>query len=168
MICWFAHCLQFIGDSISRLESFNLRLTIYFLNIALFIERILMNKFLLDPVYDLVSIQKSHIHGFGLFARADIAKGSFLGVAMIKKRSASLYLDHLVEGYGTQSNDAWMRVVGARFINHAIKGNVAMNLVDGVVIVRAIQDIAKGEEITTNYIYLYQQINVDIPEFCVA
>lgn len=127
-----------------------------------------MNTFALDPIYDLVSIRKSEIHGFGLFARINIIKGSFLGLAMIKKDSANLYLQHLVDGYGEQSTDLWMRTVGARFINHNNDGNVVMNLFGDSVVVHAAKDIVIGEEITTDYVYLYNQIDLGIPEFCAA
>lgn len=127
-----------------------------------------MKKLLLNPIYDVVSIQKSHIHGFGLFARKYISHNQSLGIAMIKKKLAQPYIEHLVEGYGEQAVDEWLRVVGARFINHNSNGNIRMEFVNGKVFAFAKTNIKAGEELTTDYVHIYQQINLVIPDFCVA
>lgn len=124
-----------------------------------------MTTLILDPLFDFVSIRKSTIHGFGLFARYNFASDTHLGLVMVKKDQATDFLAHLVEGYGEQAYDQWLRVVGARFINHHPNGNVRMELINGQIVAFTNRQILAGEELTTNYQYIYSQIDLVIPEF---
>jgi|GEM_PF-3450300 len=125
-------------------------------------------SFILNPIFNWFSIQKSTIHGMGLFSRREIPQGAFLGVAMIKKIAANNHHEHLIEGYGASSDDEWLRVIGARFINHTNKPNIRLEYYGTQVVAYALRKITIGEEITANYIDIYQQINLPIPEFCLA
>lgn len=122
-------------------------------------------SFTLDPIYNWFSIQKSSIHGMGLFSRRDIPKGLLLGLAMIKKSVPNNYQDHLIDGYGNSSEDEWLRVIGARFINHNKTANITLKYHEGQVIAYAAKPINSGEEIFADYAEIYPQINLPIPDF---
>lgn len=123
-------------------------------------------SFILNPIFNWFSIQKSAIHGVGLFSRREIPKGAYLGIAMIKKSAAHEHHEHLIEGYGDSSEDEWMRVIGARFVNHTSNPNIRLEYYGTQVVAYALQKISIGEEITANYIDIYKQINLPIPDFC--
>ncbi|TXI92561.1 MAG: SET domain-containing protein [Neisseriales bacterium] len=123
-------------------------------------------SFILNPIFNWFNIQKSHIHGLGLFSRREIPQGAYLGIAMIKKSAASNYQEHLIEGYGASSEDEWLRVIGARFINHAVEGNIRLEYYGTQVVAYALRKISVGEEITANYVNIYREINLPIPDFC--
>lgn len=122
-------------------------------------------SFTLDPIYNWFSIQKSSIHGMGLFSRREIPEGLFLGIAMIKKSSPNNYQEHLIDGYGNSSEDEWLRVIGARFINHSKLANIILKYDEDHVIAYAAKHIEAGEEIFADYAEIYKQISLPIPDF---
>jgi hypothetical protein len=74
-------------------------------------------------------VRMSLIEGFGLFATADLHKGSKIMPARIGET----------------------RTQAGRFVNHSAKPNAQMIAVDGDIVLMAIADIAPGTEITINY-----------------
>lgn len=125
-------------------------------------------SFKLNPIFNWFNIQKSNIHGMGLFSQRDILPGESLGIAMVKKSISNSFQEHLIEGYGNSSDDDWLRVIGARFINHTAAPNIKLTYSGSQVLAFALKKINIGDEITANYIDIYQQINLPIPEFCKA
>lgn len=123
--------------------------------------------FKLNPALNWFNIKKSSIHGLGLFSVKSLQPDEELGIALIKKAQSSDYSEHLIEGFGYQTDeDDWLRVIGVRFINHSQSGNIRLEHRGDQVFAYANQIIDSGTEITTNYAEIYQQINLPIPDFC--
>ena len=91
----------------------------------------------------MVYVDKSPIHGKGLFAKRDIARGTVIGVVdgVPAKRNGP-YVLWLSEEEGIRVR------CDLRYINHSDKPNAAY--CDTLEVI-ALRDIRRGEEITHNY-----------------
>ncbi len=125
------------------------------------------DSFILDPQFQWFHIGKSTIHGLGLISNQELPANTSLGFALIKKQGIQPhYLEHLIDGLGETANDPWYRVIGARFINHSKDPNVGFKHIDAFVYAYTLRPIHKREEITGNYIEIYRELDLTIPEFC--
>jgi SET domain-containing protein len=105
-------------------------------------------------------VKKSPLHGFGCFATVRFPKNSLIaeyagerithaeairrmrvhGVKRISELDANCYIDGSVGGNET------------KYINHCCEPNADAFIIDGFIIVFALQDILPGEEITVDYL----------------
>jgi uncharacterized protein len=96
--------------------------------------------------------------GLGLFATTPIAKGTFIveyrgrriGHAEAERREAR-GARYMFEIDGRATIDGSSRRNLARYANHSCRPNAESDLRKGKVILRAIKDIAPGEQITYDY-----------------
>jgi SET domain-containing protein len=105
-------------------------------------------------------IAPSPIHGQGLFATGTIRKGArvieYLGEKISKAESArrcelqNWYIFSLDENSDLDGNFAWNP---ARLVNHSCAPNCEAECEGGHIWLKALRDIAAGEEITFNYGY---------------
>jgi len=94
-------------------------------------------------VKDLVYVDKSPIHGRGLFAKRDIPKGTVIGVVEgVPAKRNGPYVLWLSEAEGIRVQ------CELRYINHSDTPNAAYY--DSLEVI-ALRDIRRGEEITHNY-----------------
>ena len=106
----------------------------------------------LAPYSRKVFIDKSGIHGLGVLAKKNIKKGEIIFIIKGKKKSwkvknqkDALFGDCWI-GIG---KDLWIDPTGyGKYINHSSNPNSGIK---GSVVVRAMQDIKKCEEITIDY-----------------
>ena len=112
-----------------------------------------------------LSVMKSRLHGFGCFATVHIPKNCAIaeyageritrteamrrmrrpGVKRISELDADLYVDGSVDGNDT------------KYINHSCEPNADVFIIDGLVIVFALQEIVPGEEITVDYLNSFEE-----------
>lgn len=125
-----------------------------------------ISKFELNPNNDVVEIKPSKIHGLGLFAKKNIAKGYVLGPAMIDRSIATQYSNNLADNYDNVSpDDNWVQVIGTRFLNHSFQPNVKFEIQDNILETIAIKNISVGEEITVNYHDYFSHTSFPLPDF---
>jgi SET domain-containing protein len=113
--------------------------------------------------YPRLVVARSQIHGLGLFAGEDIDWGQRLieyDGQLVSKREAlrrrrfydSIGFTCLMEFGDGRAIDGLFGANEARFINHSTKPNVAaVREGDHRIIFYALDDIAKGKELTFNY-----------------
>lgn len=115
--------------------------------------------------------RKSAIHGTGVFATKNIPEGThiieYVGEKVTKKESdrraqlplnqnakneefGAVYLFELTKRYDI---DGYVPYNTARFINHSCEPNCESEILKGKVWIIAIRDIKKGEELSYNYGY---------------
>jgi SET domain-containing protein len=107
-----------------------------------------------------LSVMKSRLHGFGCFATVHIPINRAIaeyageritrteamrrmrrpGVKRISELDADLYVDGSVDGNDT------------KYINHSCEPNADVFIIEGLMIVFALQEIVPGEEITVDYL----------------
>ena len=87
------------------------------------------------PLIDSLSIGKSNIHGYGIFAIKDIPKNTKLGLSHIKV------------------DDLMVRTPLGGFYNHSDNPNCEKYRVGLGWFLRTIKDITRGEEITATYTF---------------
>ena len=87
------------------------------------------------PLIDSLSIGKSNIHGYGIFAIKDIPKNTKLGLSHIRV------------------DDLMVRTPLGGFYNHSDNPNCEKYRVGLGWFLRTIIDIIKGEEITATYTF---------------
>jgi SET domain-containing protein len=87
------------------------------------------------PLIDSLSIGKSNIHGYGIFAIKDIPKNTKLGLSHIRV------------------DDLMVRTPLGGFYNHSNNPNCEKYRVGLGWFLRTIKDIIKGEEITATYTF---------------
>ena len=87
------------------------------------------------PLIDSLSIGKSNIHGYGIFAIKDIPKNTKLGLSHIRV------------------DDLMVRTPLGGFYNHSDNPNCEKYRVGLGWFLRTIKDIIKGEEITAIYTF---------------
>lgn len=119
-----------------------------------------------------VIVRKSKIHNKGVFARRDISKGEevieYRGEKISKRegdrrsqktleesknneKKGAVYIFELNKKYDIDGN---MKGNDAKYINHSCDPNCETVIEDGKrIVIQAIRDIKKGEEITYNYGY---------------
>ncbi len=95
-----------------------------------------------SPLPDNVYIDKSPIHGMGIFAKVDIPAGYDFGIT------------HVVD---KRFSDGFMRTPMGGFMNHSDTPNTKTYEKDDVVITQAISDIRKDEELTVDYRPWYKE-----------
>lgn len=95
-----------------------------------------------SPLPESITIKSSDIHGLGLFATQDIAKGVELGISHFENEDAK---------------DGIVRTPLGAFVNHSAKPNA--DIIDGKKqwTLVASQDIKSGDEITVDYTPWYDE-----------
>lgn len=93
--------------------------------------------------------------GKGLFAAQDIGKGEFL-LEYTGKKILSKDADQMTTRYLFELDDMWTidgssRSNTARYINHSCEPNTEAEIRDGRIMIDALRDIKKGEELTIDY-----------------
>lgn len=115
--------------------------------------------------------KRSGIHGFGIFAKTDIAKGSkiieYVGEKITKAESdrrgpklveyakkhhesGAVYIFELNKRYDIDGHVSYNL---AKYINHSCDPNCETEIIRGHIWISAIKDIKKGEELFYNYGY---------------
>jgi uncharacterized protein len=115
------------------------------------------------PTSPLVEVRNSDVHGRGVFAVADIAKGTrifeYLGDRVSHATADARYEDHDENDNHTflfivDRNtviDAAVNGSDARFINHHCDGNCTSVIENRRVFIDAVRDIRPGEELGYDY-----------------
>jgi len=114
---------------------------------------------MVDP--QAVEVRPSHIHGCGVFANKDLAKGSFVIEYIGRKMERSTIFQVLTKEQGRYvfnlderwSIDGSIPENTAGRINHSCEGNCHIKKIDGHIWVVAKRDIRRGEELSYNYGY---------------
>lgn len=93
--------------------------------------------------------------GRGLFVRASIAKGDFI-LEYTGKKISTKVADTLKSRYLFEIDENWTidgstRDNLARYINHSCTPNTEGDIQDDHILITAVRDIGKGEEITIDY-----------------
>ena len=92
------------------------------------------------PLPDSLEIRPSAIEGHGLFAKCDITKNTDLGITHIRDE---------------RFENGFIRTPLGGFFNHSEKPNCEAYMEDDeFIMLRTIEDIAKGDELTAHY-WLY-------------
>jgi len=91
------------------------------------------------PLPKTVTIRDSSIEGLGLFAKEDIPANTILGVTHV---------------YDEQFEDNYIRTPLGGFFNHSEEPNCEAFKQDRFIILKAIKDIKKDQELTAKY-WLY-------------
>jgi SET domain-containing protein len=99
---------------------------------------------------------KRGISGLGLFAEKDIKKGDwiieYIGIVRPNKEVEGNTTKYLFEVNNRITIDGSPRWNTARYINHSCKrGNAESDIIKAKVYIKAIKNIAKGDEITYDY-----------------
>ena len=95
-----------------------------------------------SPLPDEVYIEKSPIHGMGIFTKVDIVKGHEFGVSQVADK---------------RFDNGYIRTPLGGFINHSYEPNAELYDDDDTIRMRAIKDISKDTEITVNYAPYYSE-----------
>lgn len=132
-----------------------------------------------------IYLKKSKIHSQGVFARKDIPEGErvieYVGEKITKavshkradgplnrhkknKNHGAVYLFELNKRYDIDGDVPYNT---ARFINHSCDPNCETDIIRGKIYIISIRDIKKGEEITYNYGYGWDDFE-DHPCHCGA
>lgn len=106
-----------------------------------------------------VTLKRSRIDGFGVFADQAIAAGTALGlltgesitVAEARRRAQTGQRLMLVELSPARAIDASRSDDAMRFTNHSCLPNARIQVEDGEISFHALRDIPRGEEITVDY-----------------
>lgn len=93
--------------------------------------------------------------GIGLFARVPIARGDFI-MEYIGKKIPTPIADTLSTRYLFEIDKTWTidgaaRSNAARYINHSCDPNCEAEIRDAHIMIYAIKDIRKGEELSFDY-----------------
>jgi SET domain-containing protein len=93
--------------------------------------------------------------GKGLFAAVDIAKGDFI-MEYVGNKIPTAVADDMDSAYLFEIDEDWTidgptEINTAGFINHACDPNVEAEIEDGKIMITAIKDIKKGEELSIDY-----------------
>ncbi|MCZ8075253.1 MAG: SET domain-containing protein [Paucibacter sp.] len=106
-----------------------------------------------------VSVRRSRIDGFGVFAAEPVPAGAKIGaltgeaisVAEARRRAQGRQRIMLVELSSSRAVDATRSSDPMRFTNHSCRPNARIAVEDGAIEFFALQEIAVGEEITVAY-----------------
>lgn len=106
-----------------------------------------------------VSVRRSAIDGFGVFAAEDIPaqkkigeiRGESISVSEARRRAEGKQRIMIVEISTRKAIDASASQDPMRFTNHACTPNARLTIRDGRIEFYALRSIAPGEEITVNY-----------------
>ena len=120
-------------------------------------------------------VKKSKVHGSGVFASKDIAKGvkiiEYIGDKITKsegdrrselrikrylnsKKTGSVYIFELNERYDIDGSPLRNK---ARYINHSCNPNCEVDIVRGHIWISSIKGIKKGEELSYDYGYEFDR-----------
>ncbi|MBL8012525.1 MAG: SET domain-containing protein-lysine N-methyltransferase [Candidatus Omnitrophica bacterium] len=118
-----------------------------------------------------ITKRRSSIHGYGVYARCDIVKGTqiieYVGEKITKREAekradrdlsqaqvnsdhGAVYIFVLNNRYDIDGNVAYNT---ARYINHSCDPNCEAEIDRGKIWIAALRDIKKGEELSYNYGY---------------
>ncbi len=121
-----------------------------------------------------ISVKRSHIHSRGVFAKKDIPEGSrvieYVGEkitkaesdrradiplerAKINKKYGAVYLFELNKRYDLDGDVPYNT---AKYINHSCSPNCETDIIRGHIWIIALSDVKKGEELSYNYGYGYE------------
>ena len=96
-----------------------------------------------NPLPDSIELSKSSIHGYGLFAKTCIVKGTILGISHV---------------YHDLFPDGWIRTPLGGYYNHSetpncelITNNMDEGFLTEIKLLQTIKDIKKGTELTCTY-----------------
>jgi SET domain-containing protein len=109
-----------------------------------------------------VAVRRSGVHGWGLFARTDLAKGErvveYIGEKVTKAESerrtnaqwarGRVYTFELNQRYDLDGSPVWNK---ARYANHSCDPTCETEIIRGRIWLVAIEDLVKGDEITYDY-----------------
>jgi uncharacterized protein len=106
--------------------------------------------------------RRSSVHGWGVFALETIPKNKriidYAGERITAKQSTPREVRYLKQGHiwcftlnRNWAIDAAVDGNAARFINHSCRGNCYVQIIKGVIWIRASRTIRKGEELSYNY-----------------
>jgi hypothetical protein len=106
--------------------------------------------------------RRSSVHGWGVFALETIPKNKriidYAGEKITAKQSTPREVRYLKQGHiwcftlnRNWAIDAAVNGNAARFINHSCRGNCYVQIIKGVIWIRASRKIRKGEELSYNY-----------------
>jgi SET domain-containing protein len=106
-----------------------------------------------------VSVKRSPIDGFGVFALEPVPKwhkigevrGESITVAEARRRAATLERIMIVEVSAKKAIDLARSTDPMRFTNHSCQPNGQLRISEGRIEFYALRDIAPGEEITVAY-----------------
>ena len=125
----------------------------------------------------LILIRRSSIHGMGVYAKADIPKGSriieYVGDKITKKEAdrradaleqlrkkkthlGEVYIFELSKRYDIDGNVPYNK---ARYINHSCEPNTEVEIIRGKIWIVATKEIKNGDEIFYNYGYGYENFH---------
>ena len=128
--------------------------------------------------------KNSKIHSSGLFAKTDIEKGSriieYRGLKITKAQSdkiadvhiaanqkkgtiGAVYIFTLNERYDINGKVSWNL---AKYINHSCDPNCETDIIRGKIWINAIKDIKKGEELTYDYGFSFDEDYKNYPCRC--
>ena len=116
-----------------------------------------------QPLPDCLTIQKSEIHGLGLFATEDIPEGTNLGIAHIliphaEETFAQSYCRTPLGGFYNHSDSPNCEIKSK--IHYFISSETHQRLVTTIMEIFTKKDVKKGEEVTSRYIlYKMDKIN---------
>lgn len=118
-----------------------------------------------------ITVKKSKIHSAGVFAKKNIPKGKriieYVGEKLTKaeadrradiplkknkrnKNYGAVYIFILNKRYDIDGN---VKHNTARYINHSCDPNCEVDIIRGKILIIALRDIKKGDELTYNYNY---------------
>jgi len=106
--------------------------------------------------------RRSRVHGWGVFALETIPKNKriidYAGEKITARQSTPREVRYLKQGHiwcftlnRNWAIDAAVDGNAARFINHSCRGNCYVQIIKGVIWIRAARTIRKGEELSYNY-----------------
>jgi SET domain-containing protein len=111
-------------------------------------------------VAELYEVKPSHIHGMGVFARADLSKDTrvleYLGERVTKaeslrrRKEGNFFVFIVTDQFDIDGAVDWNP---ARFINHSCAPNCDARMEDEHIWIIARRDIKAGEELSFNYGY---------------
>ena len=128
-------------------------------------------KQILKEQEDLICVEDSRVHGFGIFAKKDIKKGikiiEYVGekigkeeaekraerqleLSLGNKECGAVYIFELNDEFDIDGNVDWNT---AKYINHSCEPNCEIEIEDDRIWIAALRDIKKGEELSYNYGY---------------
>jgi SET domain-containing protein len=102
-------------------------------------------------------IRKSQIHGKGVYAGENIAKGTIVGrytSRKVTKRVENEYVLYFYDPDTGEEMERWLGTGKFKYVNHSTKANLEME--DDTFEFVAVRNIADGEELTWYYGDEYQ------------
>ena len=112
-----------------------------------------------------IRVTNSKIHGRGVFAKKDIRKGTkiieYVGEKITKAESdkrednenGTIYTFELNSKYDIDGDVSYNT---AKYINHSCNPNCETDIIRGKIWIIAMRDIKKGEELSYNYGYSFE------------